>query len=348
MKNGQRNSDEEFKVTEDGSYIEKGSSFRPSLRIGFLSSMLHTHMTLNQGQFLGAYPIADSIDLCLEIISMAADMDDPHISNGENHNIGQRNRSFILDYCVRRRHLALSHSSIAAMLASVRSSTTKPEEFCHVAQHHGFVDSSQDTSCDPFAIIGKQYLKAAQAQIPDASDAAILWWAYGAHIAQASKTSGFILGDLSHAIKQAESCEEARDIYLFGVNLQRGGSYETISKLTARRFAEEDDSFILPQIVLSYESENKQRLILGDEIICDDFENAAGLESNLRNKNRDEYEWMDTSDLEKKHGHDFFSELPSLKTLCVRELHKSGCEFAKGESDPSVIHWKSMMSEASE
>jgi hypothetical protein len=52
---------------------------------------------------------------------------------------------------------------------------------------------------------------------------------------------------------------------------------------------------------------------------------------------------LDTAEVEKQHGKDLDKGLPSLETLSIRELHKAGCEFARGETDGAVIQAKAMM-----
>jgi len=52
---------------------------------------------------------------------------------------------------------------------------------------------------------------------------------------------------------------------------------------------------------------------------------------------------MDTTDLEKTHGADFECSIASLEVLCIRQLHKQGCDFAAGDSDGAVIQHKYLM-----
>ena len=64
---------------------------------------------------------------------------------------------------------------------------------------------------------------------------------------RAEERSGFTLGDLRSAMREAQSAEESRDVGLFGTNLQRGATYETLSKRTAEHYKNESDSFIQNQ-----------------------------------------------------------------------------------------------------
>jgi hypothetical protein len=48
-------------------------------------------------------------------------------------------------------------------------------------------------------------------------------------------------------------------------------------------------------------------------------------------------------EFEKKVGAFTADGMPSLQTLCVRELHTALYEFAKGELYPAVIQYKAMM-----
>jgi hypothetical protein len=81
----------------------------------------------------------------------------------------------------------------------------------------------------------------------------------------------FTLGEVRSAVSEAEKAEESRDVGLFGTNLQRGETFETLSKLTAEHYKNESDSFILPQVRIVRQT-SKSLLKIGDEIICEDYD----------------------------------------------------------------------------
>ena len=52
-----------------------------------------------------------------------------------------------------------------------------------------------------------------------------------------------------------------------------------------------------------------------------------------------EGEGNDITETEEIYGEVHQRGLPCLEVLCIRELHKAGCEFVEGESDGTVIQW---------
>jgi len=220
-----------------------------------------------------------------------------------------------------------------------------PEDFKLVLQHHGIIGEGS-SQCDPFAIIVKYYRLAAQQELPDGEEAAIYWWGVASNMARASPDSGFTVGELRAAISKAEEAERSRDSYLFGDNEQQGGSYEMLAKATAMHFIDESDSFVLPQVEIERDDGGSKSVSLrvNNEIVCANFDAAEKISSTFYVERNKDLAWTDTSELEKEHGYDASApRIPPLQTLCVRELHKAGCEFAAGESDPAVIHYKALM-----
>ena len=128
-------------------------------------------------------------------------------------------------------------------------------------------------------------------------------------MARAEERSGFTLGDLRSAMREAQSAEESRDVGLFGTNLQRGATYETLSKRTAEHYKNESDSFILPQVRI-VRQESKSLLKIDDEIICEDYDALEDREKKYyaaKDKKKN-LKLMDTSVVEKEFG-------PSLDDL---------------------------------
>jgi hypothetical protein len=161
-----------------------------------------------------------------------------------------------------------------------------------------------------------------------------------------ARSNEYSLGDLRSAIAKAEEAEHARDVGLFGVNRQRGGTYESIAKLTAKYFHDESESFVLPEVKLFNDGSTTSSIRLDDgRILCHDFGEYERKETEfLATINiQQQKERMDTSDIEKKHGVADPEDIPSLETLCVRVLHREECEFAMGETDGAVIYCKAMM-----
>jgi hypothetical protein len=333
--------DEEFQVTKQKAYAEKGATFRQTFRIGMLMSELQSLSVLRGDTINGKYSMEMSFDLCMDIIEVALAME-PFTMPGDDSTMTMDNYLRIQhDVAYRRKPLALAHSAIASHL-NILQGVFGLEEFEQIAAHHGLIEE-EDGSTDPFALIAKHYQLAALNELSDAEHCAVYWWGYAANMAQAKADSGFTLGDLRGAIAKAEKAERERDVRLFGLNPERGGTFETIARLTAEHFNDKADSFALPLVLLDRPSQTEARLVVGDQVICYDFRQCEqrSLEIHLNRKGVQQQAAFDTSALYKEFGPDF--NVPSLETLCVRELHKAGCEFAIGETDGAVIASKSAM-----
>lgn len=331
--------DKEFKVTEEETYDEKGSCFRHSFRIGMMVSRLHSFNSLRGVKIDGPYPMSGSLHLCVGIVQTAGLVEIPPQDRGElteYHRIQH-------DVAWRRKPLAVAHSIIASHLNTLAHVCSR-EDFHEIVAFHGIIEEEDGELVDPYALIVDQYRLAAKAELPDADEAAIFWWGVGANMARAEEKSGYTLGDLCSAIKMAEECEKARDDGLFGPNLQRGATFETLSKLTADFYKNEPDSFVLPQVEIVTER-SRSLLKVGDEVICEDYEAYEKKEMALFLAKREKQnpKLMDTSNVEKEFGPARDELVPSLETLCIRQLHKSENEFAVGESDGAVIICKAMM-----
>jgi hypothetical protein len=333
--------DQEFKVSEERTYAEKGSTFLPSFRIGLMLSELGSLISLRGNQVTGPYPMEASLELSLKIADMAKSMEVPRTDGQPEYCYVQNDVAF------RRKPLAMAHSAIASHLTTYEQ-YLRPEEFDIMAINHG-LKSGIDDERDPFAIIAEHYRIAAEAELPDSEHGAIYWWGYASNMARAGNVRGdgdlsrgpYTLGDLRFAIAKAEEAERSRDVGLFGVNKQRGGSLETIAKLTANHFQSERDSFILPQVKLV---ESGRSLKVGNEVICPDISNYERKDTEYYTSRNDQFtDFHDTSEVDKEHGAATFEGIPSLDTLCIRELHKQGCEFAVGETDAAVIQYKWMV-----
>jgi len=143
---------------------------------------------------------------------------------------------------------------------------------------------------------------------------------------------------LALAIKANGSC----DTSLFGENPQKGGTFETIARMTLDHFQQEEGDFVLPEIQLvCNKSSNSTSLVVDGSVVCPDFDRYERAEIE-RMKPNAFAEMLDPSLIEEKHGASP-QGIPSLETLCIPELHKSGYENAKGESDGAVIQYKAMM-----
>ena len=333
--------DEEFKVTKEGSYQEKGSAFRKSFRIGIMMSHFINHSSLRAQQVHGPYPMSEAIDKCIEISDMAKSMDVPH-------GTGPAPRYMDIQWEVAsvRKPLALAHSAIGSMLGQMKGLCSL-KDFKQIATHHGLLDGED---CDPFALMASHYKIAAENELPDATDAPIYWWAYAGNMAMADPKSGFTMGLLRDAMRKAQDAEKARDITLFGADDDPDGSYQLTVKTTAYYFREKEDSFVMPQLVVIDERKEGRGISLkdGEEVLCN-LEQAVETYARLfEESSYGSLAHNDTREAEREYGQDFHPGVPSLETLCIRELHKSGCEYAKGESDGAVIHFKAMMAMAAE
>lgn len=327
--------DDEFAVKEEKSYEEKGSSFRDSLQIGILMAHFQKHEVLRADAIEGAYPMNRAMNMCIDISKMANNMEVPHQD---------------LEYyssqwkvaCVRK-PLAMAHGAIGSMLNILRE-IAPLEDFLSIVIDCELIDED-DEDTDPFVLIASHYKIAAENELQDAADAPIYWWAYGGNMARSDPKSGFTLGMLRDAMKKARTAEESRDITIFGVDNAQGGSYRTLVTRTAHYFRDKEDSFVLPKTeILDQRGEGKGcRLKVSGEVVCADFEHS--MEKRYLPQ---EDEGYDITEIENEHGQEFSRGVPSLETLCIRELHKNGCEYAKGENDGSIIQYKAMMAMSTE
>lgn len=334
--------DATFKVSEQGSYAEKGTCFRPSYRIGMMMSELQSQNALRGDRIDGPYHIEQSLKLCMDICEMARTLeipiDDPSDYSYKHNVVAFRNKP-----------LALAHSTIGSHLTVLEGILSR-EMFDEIAATHGLREEEND-SRDPFAIIAEHYRIAAEHELPDSATGAIYWWCYAANMARAGSVrgdgdvsrGGYTLGELRSAITSAEDAERARDVGLFGADEQRGGTVDTLAKLTAHHYRSEADSFVLPQVKIVGDDPNKS-VRAGDDIICTNYSNFELKDLEFYSaKNQGQLEYMDTSDVDKEHGVAAFEGVPTLEMMCIRELHNQECEFAIGETDAAVIHCKAIM-----
>ncbi|CAJ1962731.1 unnamed protein product [Cylindrotheca closterium] len=332
--------DNEFRVSATESFEEKGTSFRPSLRVGSLMSQLMSLEILRCDQINGPYSMEMTLDLCVDIIEMANSVG--NLDRGIEYDRVQDEVAF------RRKPLALANSVIAAHLNRLKT-LFSPDEFKGIVLHHGLI-LDEDADCDPFALIAKHYEIAAENELPDANEGSMYWWGAGAAMAQANPSSGITLGQLRRAIRMAEAAEEARDIDLFGENQQLGGSFESLATITARCYDQESDDFVIPQVNLMPPAEGLSAtsyMEVEGTVICKDFDGhkKADNEELIEERNKKHTDRMNTSDVQRKHGQTR-QGIQSLETLCIRELHKAGEEFAKGRTDGAEIIYNAMVSES--
>ena len=221
---------------------------------------------------------------------------------------------------------------------------------------------------------------AAENQLMDADDASILWFGFAANMVRADgtkgdwvpedgrkeNTDGYTLGDLRYAISQAGKAAAARDTHLWGDDPNTGGSYEGQAMAVCEFFANEPDSFFLPEVHVETNQAGHCQLVFhegepgnrtgAEVVICEDFDKF--LASDKTRDSRRVNAWLDRGDpnttsedwvkkesvmaevvqnLEEVHGVDRSTGPQSLAVLCVRELHKAGYEFAAGTADPNEV-----------
>lgn len=242
-----------------------------------------------------------------------------------------------------RKPFAYAHSMFGVILNKIRAECPM-FVFKKEASYHGFIPSEDtpDEDFDAFAIIAEHYRIAAENELTDAPDCAVFWWAYASNMARAKANSGYTLGALRCAIESAQDAEKSRDVYLFG-EAARGVSHLLIAKLTASRFQDEEDTFLLPCVELKRPEEGKSTLEVNGEVICWDFDKIEEEDYQLFDaRNPSGQEQLDTTEVTKAYGPEAV-EIPSLETLCISELHKAGYNFARQETDGAVIVCKAMM-----
>jgi hypothetical protein len=327
--------DEEFRVSEMGDYKEKGSSFMPSFRIGFMVGLLRLHAHM-RGDGSPEYNLLDELFMCLDIIAMAKKVK-LLPESGTAFAMLQFNVAYY------RKPLAYAHSMIGAILNDIRSAFPM-SVFKEVAADAGFIPSqnTNDDDFDAFAIIAEHYRIAAENELPDTPDCAVFWWACASNMARAKASSGYTLGSFRRAVESAQDSEKKRDVYLFG-DANKAISYSAIAKFVAHHFHEEADSFILPCVKIIRPKEGIATLEVNGEVICSDFDKIEKEElKHIAARRTCDHELLDTKEITEKHGPEP-AEIPSLEMLCIRELHKAGYEPARGETDGAVIVCKAMM-----
>jgi hypothetical protein len=133
---------------------------------------------------------------------------------------------------------------------------------------------NQEDDCDPFALAAEHYRIAAENELPDDGNAGIYWWSYAANMARAKPQSGYTLKQLLQAIEMAEAADRVRDVGLWGENEQRGGTYESLAKITADYFQDQVPDAVLPQVKLvrrNNSPDSDTQVMIGEEIICSSF-----------------------------------------------------------------------------
>ena len=357
--------DEEFSVTKNRDFAEKGSAFRYSLRIGVMMNHLSMLKVLGTVDVHGPYSLLVTLDLALKISKLAHKIPSQHRGDAINNNSGLGSVDYgasIIDYAHYRKPLSLAHSTIATTLITL--GTMNATEFQKMALRFGLImdhhelQNDKDQFCDPFALMAKHYGIAAKNSLLDDDNTFYFWWgnSYAMCLSDpqnqwcnltSDPRSKFTVGELRKAISQAEAAERARDIELFGKSQTlEFGSFRTVAKMTENFYRDKDDSFVLPKVDV-VRSADKSHLKADGEIFCTNFheienEDLKKLATMIKNEN---------SEVEDKHGIDrnhMMGAIPSLETLCIRELHNSECEFAKGECDGAIIQYKAMMAAAAE
>jgi len=325
--------DEEYHITQNGSYEQYGNVFRPSLRIGVVMAELAL-LTFLRGDAIndGPYTIDMSIPLCQKISAMAQTIDgfpsDPY-------------KKAQLEVAWVRKPLAMAHSILASHLCILHRRLDK-QEFLAVVKQHGLLPGDA-LDFDPYAMIAEHYHIAAQNELPDADEGAILWWGYAANLAQSSTAQQRTLGDLRSAIATAQANDKSRDVNLFGENRQANGEFESMAKLTADHFQDQPDTFVFPKLLFIL----PERILELEDgtMLCNDFEKyqrneLKALDEDRRNERRNKV--MDTTALDKEFGKVNREEVPTLANFCIRSLHKEGASFAAGETDGDTIIQKAM------
>lgn len=321
--------DEEFQVTKEKSYSEKGSSFRETFRIGVLLSHFDLHEQLRGHEMNGPYPMQKSIDMCLDMIEMANNIRREGYANNAAQEI-----AYI------RKPLSVACACIGRMLLEVYCNFSE-KDWKQIYFHHGFM-TELDADVDALEIIAEHYRIAAEEEIDDAPDKAVFWWTYAAYKLQTRQDTLFSLGSLRDAMKNAVKYERLRDTELYGVKTAKEyGTNEPMVMKILEHYQSKEDSFILPQVKLVGEGGKKHGLLVEiDGEVIFSLENAMEEFLNFLNNDRNPLSHLEgvTNNLEteEKHGRTR-NTVPPLETLCIRSLHKAGYEFAKGETDAAVI-----------
>jgi len=270
-----------FKVTKDGAYQEKGSSFRVSCRIGITCSELKAHNALRGHTFhIGSRTnsVDEEISLALEIIELVKGVD---LSNFYPATDVAHPLYCELDTVAHiRKPLAYAHGLIAATLSQLDQLIffgKVPEKIwrtlCNLV---GLVGPGDKRTRN--AVIAHHYRCAAESDLPDSRDGAVLWWSYSNHMLQSGNSqhnndgnnTAFTLGDLREVIRKAEAAHNARDTGLFGPDGTVGSPHAMATKMVAAHFRNEGDTFVLPK--LKYEKKKgKTAMVIGGVTLCKDI-----------------------------------------------------------------------------
>jgi hypothetical protein len=226
--------DDEFNVSKTGTYAKYGTSFDRGLRAGIHVAELYSLTKLRGDRTEGPYTVGDTFDLCISITNLIhLEKEVPGPFNEEDlYTHTQSNVARI------QKPLAFAHSVMASHLSLLREKALA-SYFTEQVFNMGFIGVDSVDQCDPFEIVAFHYRKAAENELVDAAEAAIYWWSCGSSMSQAKESSGFTIKQLVHAVSMAEKAERYRDVGLFGVNHQRGGFHEALSKLTLQHFQDE-------------------------------------------------------------------------------------------------------------
>lgn len=329
--------EDEWHVQRDGKYAEMGSCFRPSLLINIMCVELEMHGMLrgenSKKLRKGGYPLIDELQLAKKVADYLA-IPVPGMTGDSYHDM-------IMDAAFRRKPATRVYGGLAASLKPL-SQTVSQDELLSLLVDTGHIESGDTRSLN--GIIAEFYRLAAEAELPDADDAAIFWWGCAANMAEADASDGYTLGQLRDAIQKAEHTAGVRAYDLFGPDPNAGGSYESTARIVAKHYAgETDDSLVLPKATLVRTRSGIIELDLDGEVLCTNFsmfieEEQKRWQKEMLNK----FAAMDTSDADDEHGEAEDEGVPPLSTLCVRSLHEQDNEFARGQSDPSSIILKAM------
>ena len=111
-------------------------------------------------------------------------------------------------------------------------------------------------------------------------------------------------------------------------------------KLLAGHFEDQAESFVFPKLLVCATREETEILEMeGGAVIFDDFQKYWRNElkaMELVKQNTERAKLMDTTELDRKFGKED-KVMPTLANLCIRNLHKEGAPFAKGQTDGDAI-----------
>jgi tetratricopeptide (TPR) repeat protein len=296
--------DEEYQVTTKRRFDECGSAFMPSIRRSVLQGVDAAHRDLRGQSFTltkGPFPIGKEVQLKMKMIRSATE-----------HPPRDFNLTRLQDDAIyRRKPLTYAHGGLASLLGRMpgfiemvpdEADADMPpnfeiggESFFKFMVENKLLHGHHDPR-NLYAVIAEHYRLAAENQLMDADDAAILWFGYAANMVRADatkgswvpsdgakeNTDGYTLGDLRYAIRQARKAAAARAVSIWGEDLTTGGSYEGQAEAVCEFFAREADSFLLPEVHVEGTSAGNTQLVFHegepgnktgpDVVICADFE----------------------------------------------------------------------------